>query len=236
MLSPFGSFSKSVKGGLSLNFSTSGGRHCDPSCPLMSVCYAQGVERTYTTVNRQLVTREAVGGFTALLKDATTPKALAKMSSAPWFRFSVLGSIPDPRTWTKAQRKMLKTLADNVPHGLTHFPVETIRKARALINLGFSPRVSHGAHVEALRAGIPASVSVQLNRDNGAPVRIRACNKKKLAHQAHLKFRAMVAELEAKLGRRLHAKLCPAIIGNAKCGSCTMCANPEIDLIGYPIH
>ena len=220
-----------------MNFSTSGGRHCDPSCPLLGVvCYAQGVERTYTTVNRQLVTREANGGFTKLLKDATTPTALTKIAGALWFRFSVLGSIPDPRTWTKAQRKMLQTLASVVPQGLTHFPVETLKKARALINLGFTPRVSHGAHIEALRANIPASVSIQLTRDNGAPVRIRACNKKRLAHQAHLKFHTLVAELEAKLGRKLRAKLCPAIIGNAKCGACTMCGNSEIDLIGYPIH
>lgn len=233
----FGSFSKGVKGSLSLNFSKSGGRHCDPSCPLLGVvCYAQSVEKLYRNVADQLQARESAGGFTKLLQSATSPDNLAKLETAPWFRFSVLGSIPAPNTWTRAQRQMLKTLADHTPTNLTHFPVETIAKAKALANLGFNPRVSHGAHVPALKAGIPASISLQMTRKNGSPVRVTHTNKKKLAHQAHAKLREMVANLEKPLKRKITAKVCPAIIGNAKCGKCTMCGNSEVDLIAYPIH
>ena len=223
-----GGFSKAVPGAVSINFSVSGGAHCDDSCTLKSsICYAIGqtARKPSIRVNGQRH-EDNPEAFVAAL---TEPQHLKRLCSAPWVRFSAFGAFFRPSTITPRIESGMRQLAAALTAAgrmhLTHFPTETLAKARILRDYGFRPRVSCGTDDTRLPAvlaeGFTASLVVMGNK--------RAQGRNKRAHCAPAFEKAR--ELRAQ---GVDAKVCPAIAGNAKCGDCTLCAT--VPVIIYPGH
>ena len=219
-----GTYGKGITGSTTVNFTHSGGQHCDDSCPLKgNVCYAEHTAKLKPSIAKNLEKKES--DFSGYLKALTTEKALAKLAGSSWTRFAAFGSIPAPSTWTIQDRMALRLIAAAVSHGNYHFPIETVEKAEALKALGFkNMRVSIGEANEAIAKGFPVSVSFDCGK------RAVGKNKRKIAQPAF----DYAKTVKATTG--LNAKVCPAIPGNAKCGQCTMCADNNVDMVIYPVH
>jgi hypothetical protein len=219
-----GTYGKGIAGSVTINFTVSGGKHCDDSCRLKGAgCYAEQTGKVKPSITVNLEKKEA--NFSAYLSTLATPKGLEKIRNAPWIRFAAFGSVPAPSSWTDDDRANLAKIAKAAEaNGRYHFPIETVEKARALKAVGFSRvRVSDGASVEARLNGFPVSVVVQ-----GAK---RAIGKNKRAHAAPAFERAKEYRANG-----VNAKVCPAIVGSAKCGSCTLCADNNVAIVIYPMH
>jgi hypothetical protein len=219
-----GTYGKGIEGSATVNFTVSGGKHCDDSCSLKGAgCYAEQTGKVKPSITVNLEKKEA--DFSGYLATLATPKGLEKIRTAPWVRFAAFGSVPVPSSWTNEDRANWTKIAEAAEsHGRYHFPIETVEKARALKALGFSRvRVSDGASVEARLNGFPVSIVVQ-----GAK---RATGKNKRAHAAPAFEKA-----KQYRARGVNAKVCPAIAGSAKCGSCTLCADNDVAIVIYPMH
>jgi hypothetical protein len=224
-----GSYGKGVKGVVAVNFSVSGGKHCDDSCPLKHMkggCYAVNTQGAQPSVRINGERHEAdPAGFVAEVAKASN---LSKLANAPWVRFSAFGSIYSPDTLTSDMLANLRKVAQSVDPKRSHFPVETVAKADAMKACGFDQvRVSAALSVdklrESLKAGHKASLVVQGPK--------RATGKNKRAHSAPAFAKAKELRAEG-----ISAKVCPAIAGDAKCGNCTMCGSDGPDVIIYPMH
>ena len=220
-----GSYGKGVAGSATVNFTVSGGKHCDPSCAIRAQCYAITTEAMKPSITINLERKEE--HFSEYLQALTTPKAIAKLQQAPWVRFAAFGSIPAPSLWSLADFHAFSRLAQALDHSKVHFPTETIEKANVLQVAGFMPRVSVATKVEnlpkVLAAGHVASCAVKGDK--------LARGKNKRSHSAHAI--TFVRDLRSQ---GINAKVCPAVAGNAKCGSCTACADPAVQVIVYPMH
>lgn len=219
-----GTYSKGIKGSVTANFTVSGGKHCDNSCALKAGdCYAKQTEKMKPPITVNLEKKEK--DFSGYLATLATDKGLEKIRKAPWIRFAAFGSVPAPSSWTNEDRANWSKIADAAEeNGRYHFPIETVEKARALKALGFSRvRVSDGASVEARLSGFPVSIVVQ-----GAK---RAIGKNKRMHAAPAFEKAKQYRANG-----VNAKVCPAIAGSAKCGSCTICADNSVAIVIYPMH
>lgn len=221
-----GTYGKGVDGSCTVNFTLSGGKHCDDSCPLKNNgCYAITTEAMKPSISVNLERKE--NNIDEYIDQLASPKSLEKLARAPWVRFAAFGSIPEPGELSRKAKNGLKQIARALDHSKVHWPTETIKKARMLKTLGFTPRVSVATNTEniskVLRAGHVASCTVAGDK--------LACGKNKRAHSA--KAVAFVRDLHAK---GIEAKVCPAVAGNAKCGSCTACADPSVSVIVYPMH
>jgi hypothetical protein len=217
-----GVFGKGIEGSVAINFAPSGGVNCDPSCTLFGNCYATNVEKRQPNVTRNLVTK-ANAPLDYIRELANVAGIIA---TAPWVRFSVFGSIPNNPTaeWVK----YFTNLVDHLNPIRVHFPVETIEKANIVSDAGLYPRVSAGLDHDRLDAIFDHNHLASVVVDLGTNVTYK--NKKRLAPLAHAK----AAEFRNKYG--VSVKVCPAIIGHAKCGDCKLCANPDVDLVIYPKH
>ena len=97
-----------------------------------------------------------------------------------------------------------------------------------LAQAGFKPRVSMGeCSDKALSDGI----------DTGYPLSVVVKGEK----LARGKYKRKHSDKAVQLVKDLHsrgvsAKVCPAIAGKAKCGSCTACADSGVQVIVYPKH
>ena len=221
-----GSYGKGVAGSATVNFTTSGGSHCDDSCPLKgNGCYAITTEAMKPSITINLERKQE--HFSEYLQALTTPKAITKLQQAPWVRFAAFGSIPAPYLWSLEDFSNLRTLGKTLDHTKVHFPTETLDKADLLKVAGFMPRVSVATKVEnltkVLAAGHVASCAVKGDK--------LARGKNKRSHSAHAI--TFVRDLRSQ---GINAKVCPAVAGNAKCGSCTACADPAVQVIVYPMH
>ena len=223
-----GSFSKGTPGALAVNFSVSGGRHCDSSCTLKnSICYAIGqtARKPSIRVNGQRH-EDHPEAFVAAL---TEPQHLERLTTAPWIRFSAFGAFFQPSTITRpiadGMRRLAAALTAAGRMHLVHFPTETMAKARILRSYGFRPRVSCGTD----HARLPAVLSEGFTASLVVTGAKRATGKRKRAHCAPAFEKAR--ELRAQ---GVDAKVCPAIAGNARCGDCTLCAT--VPVIIYPGH
>jgi hypothetical protein len=217
-----GTFSKGIDGALSINFAPSGGVNCDPSCTLFSKCYGTKTEKRQPNITTNLVAKSEF----PMEYIRELAKAARLIATAPWVRFSVFGSMPN--TPSKEWVKEFQELANHLSPKNTHFPVETIDKANVVSDAGLYPRVSAGLDHDRLDAIFDHNHLASAVVDLGTILTYR--NKKKLAPLAHAK----AAEFRAKYG--VSVKVCPAIIGHAKCGDCKLCANPDVDLVIYPKH
>lgn len=221
-----GSYGKGVVGSATVNFTTSGGKHCDDSCPLKgNGCYAIATEAMKPSITINLERKEE--NVSDYLQALATPKAIAKLQAAPWVRFAAFGSIPAPSELTLGDFANLRTIAASLDHTRVHFPTETLAKADMLKVAGFMPRVSVATNLKALpqviKAGHVASCAVKGDK--------LARGKNKRAHSAQ----AVTFMRELK-EQGISAKVCPAVAGNAKCGACTACADKSVQVIVYPMH
>jgi hypothetical protein len=221
-----GSYGKGVTGSATVNFTTSGGRHCDDSCPLKgNGCYAITTEAMKPSITINLERKQE--GISDYLEALVTPKALAKLKAAPWVRFAAFGSIPAPHELTLEDFGNLRTLGASLDHSRVHWPTETLAKADMLKVAGFTPRVSVATNVhhlpDVIKAGHVASCAVKGDK------LARGKNKRSHSAQAITFMRDLKAQ-------GINAKVCPAVAGNAKCGACTACADKAVQVIVYPMH
>lgn len=235
-----GSFSKGTEGSVTLNFATSGGINCDKWClyhpasinPLAVTlstsarCYAHRKEtrKDRSQLYAKLKRHEEMPQHLVVSRAMSEVDMLvASGHRIPWFRFSAFGSVPNipPHNfWDLVKR--LVTL--NIP---VHLPVETFDKAKvyrfALGNLNVAVRQS--ITDPAQWTTTPGAVSVV------------AGNMGMKFQQRIALAKTMAAARRTSTGRK--TIVCPAVVSRnnpkAKCGSCTACANPEMDVV-YPMH
>lgn len=225
---PFGTFSKAVPTALAINAAPANGRYCDPACTLWSLCYADNVQRYRPTILEALEKRsETSAALTRYLHDLMTSAAVQRLAEAPWVRFSVFGSFPDGSALTRAQRQLLAKLAKHVDPSRTHFPLETARKYLTYSKLGFEPRLSLGLN--------PDLKKLRRHADKRCSATIGNPEDKNPGWQAR---NLDLAKTEARKLRRLGipTKVCPAIAGSAKCGSCKLCSGSSKFLTLFSLH
>lgn len=258
-----GTFSKGVDGAVSLNFGVSGGAHCDRSCrhhpDREGNCYAVAVElRDDRKGLAAKLARHEISDPARLVGRAMIElHRLMLRRAVPWFRFSTNGSLPQPSTVRGDRRfaSLLRELCGMLRGAAVpvHLPVETAEKAdfyRGIVGDLVVVRESIQtpcmtpdtiAH-HAIPTG-PASFTAGEDVGPG-PNKLR-----RILDAAAAAARAW----SARTGRR--CIVCPAVrvsflskyfngMGKAdkaqwrkrnKCGSCTACANPLVDIC-YPAH
>lgn len=222
-----GSFGKGVKNSVTVNFGVSGGVNCSDTCPLKNNgCYACNVEKMKPSITVNLEKKQ--DNFSEYLTALNSEKSIDKLNKSPWIRFSAFGSIPAISKIKKADREKFKALAASIEnHQKIHFPVETLAKYNFLKSAGFNPRLSLSEKTSGLKNHIAKDrlISIVVAGKKMATGKNKRANSQKA-------FDTM-RELN-KQG--IKTKVCPAIPANAECGSCTLCANPEIKVIIYPKH
>lgn len=236
-MSIFTKFSKAVPDHIGLSFSRSAdskrqGSNCDKSCRLWSVCYAARIERIYQSLNAKLK-RHAKRGAAAVLVDA-----LAELPPKPirWMRLSIDGSLPSIKTLGKSRgifRKLLRQFVAQC-QGLgadVHIPVESIAKARSYRAMlkGLDVVVRRTSQARTFAAVLTSSDARAwvVGRLHGGAV-------KKTETAANILECDRLAAVARAAGQT--AVVCPAVKGTSKCGQCTACASPMVDIILYPFH
>lgn len=127
-----GGFSKSLPGGISLNFAESGGANCSPDCQALKagVCYAVSTEKMKPSI-RVSGERKRLAGFEACCNHyrQQISALVAKGTAIPWIRFSSFGSVPNRELTAREEIafvRLVRAFPENVP---VHFPVESKAKA-----------------------------------------------------------------------------------------------------------
>lgn len=235
-----GSFSKGASGSLALNFAPSGGANCATSCPYHpestaanaapggARCYAARCEaRPDRAGLAAKLERHAAAGADAVIEAATAELA-ARGWRLPWLRISAFGSVP--AVPPQRLRAMLERLRDaGTP---VHLPVETSRKARRY-------RQAVG-DIVAVRESV---ATLRRWRTAPGPVSGVAGSMADSPRERVASAKAAAADRARRTGRRV--VVCPAVAeralrgrratGSAKCGRCTACADPAVDIV-YPAH
>ena len=238
MSTVFTKASKLVKDSESLSFSTSGAEsNCDPSCRVFAACYASRIERIYSGLRGKLERHEERGPLWVV------SQALAQLRPKPlrWFRLSVDGSLPargriDATEWRPFVRG-LRLLIERVQAlgARVHIPIETKRKARtyraALRGLGVVVRRS--CQDDTL-GGVMTDTDPRSWIVKSPDVEFTSGHISKAAVKDNAEEAFRVADDIRKQGQT--AVVCPAIVSDSKCGKCTACANPSVDVILYPYH
>lgn len=244
---PFGTFKKAIPGSLAINFAESSGRNCDLSCPLHASngggCYATAIERRKPSVTSSLTARalDPIG----YVRDVLDGLNKANLCSVPWVRFSVFGSVPRAADVEVEANPVLSSLLRSLASRLrthahkVHLPVETTRKAHAYRRLGFFPRVSFATnwrtdkHERELRRTLDDGFPVSLTSDDGLGKGAGWTKR-----QQEYARRVTIPELRKAFPDK-KVRGCPAILGNAKCGACRLCVDPQFggaDIVVYPLH
>jgi hypothetical protein len=252
---PFGTFNKATPGALAINFAPSSGHNCDLSCPLHrdngGGCYATAAEKHRPNITRSLAARALAP--VEYVRDVLDGLNKANLCRVPWVRFSVFGSLPlatDVEV-NPILEGLLRRLALRLrPHAhKVHLPVETMRKATLYRALGFFPRLSLATAYAAedgadggtdgadklkpirdtLNAGLPVSITSDDGLGEG-----RGWTKRQREHARRVTIPQLRRAFPDKKVRG-----CPAVLGNAKCGACRLCADPQFggaDIVVYPLH
>ncbi len=220
-------FGKGAPGSLGLSFAPSADAHCSKRCPHYGTrCYAERTEKRYRAYSAKL-DRHHAQGVAATCRDALTELQSARRAGFTpiWFRFMVSGSLP-ARPGADDVRALRDLCAWLVGHGVPiHFPIETKAKAaryrRALRGLGVTVRESGTTERRFVEASGPVSwVTVGGGVD---AAKIAASNRRKATGRRCIVCPAVAAQ-KLKTGS-----------DRAKCGACTACADPSIDVV-YPSH
>lgn len=209
-------FSKGIKESAALSFSRSASKNCDRGCKQFNNgCYAETVEKRYKDYGLKLIRH----GRTAPHNLIYAALAEIRQRKLTWFRFSVSGSIPpasrikDKVRFAASLRELCSYLLEN---GIfIHLPVESYPKA---------------VMVRSILAGLPVvvrrscqSLAGLLNsKDAVSWVVPRGMDTSKLADTLREQNKTVV--------------VCPAIIGESKCGKCKACASPLVNIVLYPKH
>lgn len=242
-----GTFSKAIGDSVQLSFGQSGGENCWRGCPHHPDSTAANPTRGCYAARAEV--RPDRAGLHAKLArhEAEDPAQLCRRAAAelqrmidrgriiPWLRISAFGSVPNSPTaeFIAALRDLLQLArAHDIP---VHLPVEGKRKAdlyRAAVGDLCAVRMSAvSARSAAAAAGQPLSITAG---QAGQPLRSRIIDAKRTARQLQSRSgrRAVVCPaVAAAFNRKLGAAAAP----KAKCGSCTACADPAVDIV-YPLH
>lgn len=215
-----GEFGKGVPGAIALNFAQSGGINCDPGCQFFeSFCYAQNLEqhRSSLRANLQWKADHLDEYLSAILQQRP------KLEEAPWIRFSAFGSVP--ASLTDEQSHAFRAIASVLDPERTHFPVETRDKVDLYRALGFHPRLS-------LQTAVPEALDVPLSVVADDPAdRARGWTGRNMDRARQLR-----RDLQARFPRA-SVKVCPAVLGSAKCGQCRACSGlGGADVTIFPGH
>ena len=241
-----GSFSKALAGSAALNFGTSGGANCDTGCPYhptsTSNNAAPDVARCYAAACEARPDRQSLAAKLARHDDTDAvdliTAAMVELSyrayRLPWFRISAFGSVP-ARVPANLRHMLEKLTASGTP---VHFPIETARKASR-----------YRRALDGIDVAVRESVA-SMRRWKTAP---DACSIVAGTMQQPPRERIKVAQVVASIRRKATGRrciVCPAIstsfirlqrnakaqaVRPIKCGTCTACADPEIDAV-YPVH
>jgi hypothetical protein len=227
-----GSFSKGIKGSVSLNYGRSATDNCDKGCSHFDDCYAARLERYRSSVmqagERRFKTDPADLTDQAL-------KELGKRPDVSWLRFSAFGALPKLGSLSERKRdrfiKSMQSVIDCMRDrgGLVHLPAETARKANSYRRRLFGVTVRESC--QSVRRWLVAPGAVSVCRKPEKPGR---ANSVALAHELARRRRKAT-------GRAVI--VCPAVLcsfkriktDKAKCGACKACALPNVDVV-YPHH
>ena len=228
------SFGKAVSAARARSFCPSGGANCATSCrhhPRYRGsnpgprCYAVRMEARRGGNIQQKLARHGKTSPDELLATAA-PDLDRHGWRLPWFRFSVSGSVP-ARVPSGLRRFVSRLVKAGTP---VHLPIEAARKAtrnrNALEGTGIAVRESCQHWRRWRNAPGPSSYVAGY----GLPMAERVDAAKQAAK-----------DRTARTGRA--CIVCPAAAcgvnrkpsDTAKCGNCTACADPAIDVV-YPAH
>ncbi len=254
--SVLGQYSKGNEFSLSLNFGVSGGKMCSKKCihhPDSSVenapkdCYAARSERRFDRKEllRKLERHEAMNP--AMICGAAITELqehLRKGRRIDWLRISTNGAVPEWNQCSnlfKAQFRALLVFCQQ--NGiLVHFPVETWEKAEGYRTLvGDIAVVRESVHSDDEFVNNPSACSTSTGA--GLPMLQRIEAARTLARARYestgrstIVCPAVVTSIKHKLCRDPQKKPQLKVIADrAKCGNCTACANPCLDIV-YPAH
>ena len=240
MKTVFTKASKLVKDSAAVSFDLSGSErssgestNCDPRCRLLELCYASRIERIYKGLNAKLADHAKRGPLWVV------NQAILQLRPKPirWFRFSVNGSVPEKYSlgsdWPKFTTALRILISKaQVLGAKVHFPVESINKARAYrtalqgLNIVVRRSVQTG-----LSAAINAKDHCSIVISDG-PLHSGCVTKEEKRTNTAASYAA--AKRIRAAGRS--AVVCPAVAGSSKCGKCTACADPAVDIVVYPFH
>ena len=231
-----GRFGKGVKGSVSLNLCLAGGKYCDRGCKHHPCnggrCYATRAAKLYPKVKKALTAKEGLDAGD-IVQQAIVE--VDKKRKIPFFRFSVIGSLPNSEQATPKLRKQLVKLVGNLhKRGVPmHLPVEEHGKAeyyKGLLGDKVVVRLSIQDGQDFLTYGGACSVVV-----GGGETHKKG--------NTVMQQRIVKAKAVAKMRRNLVGRatmVCPAIgkpgdKSKMKCGQCTACSRSNIDVV-YPLH
>lgn len=210
-------FSKGIKESAALSFSRSATVNCDKGCKqLGNGCYAERVEKQYKDYGSKLVRHSRTLPENLLRLALNEVRAKPRLS---WFRFSVSGSFPpatrikNPAAFRSALRELVLCLLERGV--LIHIPIESFAKARMLRGVLRELPV-------VIRRSCQSWRSLLQSKDSVSWVVPREQNPDEIADKLRNMGRSTV--------------ICPAIVGESKCGKCKACASPLVDIVLYPKH
>lgn len=219
-------FSKGIKNSAALSFGLSASDLCDDSCRQKSGdCYALGPESQYKDYGKKL--RNHMRAAPHNLVYRALNEIMTKRKSPDWFRLSVSGSIPARSSFTlpswKKFTKSVVELCDYLTQSgcKIHIPVETMGKARSwrTVLSGTDIVVRRSIQSDRLKDVINSKDHTSWvcgEKNKGLPEALKS------AETLRIKNKTVV--------------ICPAIVGDSKCGKCTACAEPLVDVVLYPKH
>lgn len=221
-----GSFSKGIKNSVCLNYCRAGGKFCDSKCnnhpENNGGCYGTTIQKRYQQYKDSLIIHEQLGPkrLTELaIKEVQSPN-----NKIDWFRFSVVGSLPQPKNSHPSFRQSLRKLIlllrrKQIP---THLPVESEQKYRFYTKILKRTKIVVRLSCQNISQweNFKGPVSIVCGQ-NGSSV------KEKLQ---------LVDKLKGLRNRPV--MLCPAISGAnpkyntlLKCGKCLACSRRNVDVI-----
>jgi hypothetical protein len=246
-----GVFGKGAPGSVALNFGPSGGANCPNECPYHpeSTNPSRGAVRCYAakaearpdrqTLAAKLQRHEERGAASVIRQAIAELEANAAAGYVPiWLRVSAFGSVPQyPRgDVAKAFRELFATVTRlGIP---LHFPVYGTEIARRYRRLAKGYTYQTGK-----LAGLPVTIRQSIDPENIGRARgATATTAGTMDQRPAERLTTATAEARKKRG----AAVCPAIASatthgrgkgspKAKCGRCTLCAEPG-RVIVYPAH
>lgn len=186
------------------------------------VCYAErGPELLYKNYSSKLIKHERKSA-SKLNEEALLE---VKKLNLEWFRFSVSGSIHEKRITLRFQKTLRELCQYLVSTGCyIHFPVESPMKAAKIRG------ILKGLPIVVRRTVQSNLMDVLLAKDQVAFV----VGTNKWKREENKRDCIEAAQTLRKGGKR--TVICPAVIGSAKCGECTACADHSVDVVLYPLH
>lgn len=254
--SVLGMYSKGNEYSLSINFGLSGGKMCSRKCvhhPNSSVkdapkdCYAARSERRFDRKEllKKLERHEQMNPAMVCGQAITElQEHLRKGRRIDWLRISTNGAVPEWHKCSNLFKAQFRALLMFCKQNgiLVHFPVETWAKAEGYRTLvGDIAVVRESTHSEESFVNSTGACSTSTGAGLKMLDRIEAARGLAKARynatgRSTIVCPAVVTSIRHKMCKDPQEKpRLKAIADRAKCGNCTACANPCIDIV-YPAH